>query len=242
MEIVQLALTSLLLGTTAARTFYGYDVNAANAKAIAVEASSIYVWGTANTNCNRSVTTADECTVALALVLEPLVVESINSQHFPAGCFVVSDGESGIGAFFNANAIAANSQDIDFEPLCRIGAPMSQFESASWCGETMLSSSVAVSEAECAQLCSETRACKGIAFQQSTRKCSLLSATAFILVEDSFGETRCATAASCTRNDEATLSAEVDLENCLLNPRLNQNLASLEACFEVGCASQGQWR
>ena len=92
-----------------ARRFDGYDLNAANAAALAVDATLLYGLHDDNNTCDWPVTSYDECAVAVLLSLEGVLeVEKINSKRYPGGCFVATDPvTSEQGGFFNSHTGAA---------------------------------------------------------------------------------------------------------------------------------------
>lgn len=241
--VTVLATTVVVTTAATARTFKGYALNDANAAAISVKISDLYKFNEAlNVVCEHGVVESlQECTNVLALGLEsPLKPENINSPHYPGGCFITIDSRTDeMGGFFNFHANANNTEGLEYYSVCRTGASLSDTALGSWCDTTTSEVGQSSSVEECGTTCVASSSCKGVSFDRTTSTCNHLSTATYTFVANATDEVVCVRTSSCIRTDPAVVSEIVELSDCYKNPRLNQQLAEQESCFDVGCAATG---
>lgn len=218
------------------RFFDGYVLNEANAHAIAVSISNLYSLTEENSTCDWNVKTVEECSAVIAISMGAAwTPTSINSQHFPAGCFLATSNDDQ-AAFFNFHSNAVNTDQHRHQSVCRTGALLSDVSAASFC-ETTSVEVAATSEADCVTSCASDASCKGIKYNHGSSKCQLLGTQTFSFVGNSSDSLHCIKTTSCLRSDLAVIDEVVSLDSCFQNPRLNPSVDAQEACFDIGCGA-----
>ena len=220
-----------------ARVFDGYALNEANAHAIAISVSNLYSLAEENATCDWDIESVEECTAVIAISMGAAwTPTSINSQHFPAGCFLATAIDDK-AAFFNFHSNAVNTDKHSHQSVCRTGALLSDVSAASFC-ETTSAEVAATSEEDCVTSCAVDASCKGIKYNRGSSKCELLGTQTLSFIGNSSNSLHCIKTASCLRSDLAVIDDVVSLDSCFQNPRLNPSLDAQNACFDIGCGAK----